>query len=200
MLAAHHTTGVAVSWTLYLLAQHSDVAERVVEELDRVLGSRPAPDYADLKHLTYLTMVLKESMRLYPPGPYGARETTEELRIGEHTVAAGTTIFYPIWAVHLNSEYWPEPEVFDPERFTAAGTANRPRLAYIPFGVGPRSCEGASLAMVEAELMLAVLVKRFRFELAADHAVVPIERFVLWAADDIHMNLTPRNPTPPTPH
>ncbi|MFI6166141.1 cytochrome P450 [Nocardia sp. NPDC051052] len=192
MMAAHHTTGVAVSWTLYLLAQHPDTAERVADELTRVLGDRAAPGYADLKKLTYLTMVLKESMRLYPPGPYGAREATEDLRIGEYAVPAGTTLFYPIWAVHLNPEYWPSPEVFRPERFTAAESAGRPRLAYIPFGVGPRSCEGASLAMVEAELILAVLLRRFRFELTADHAVVPIERFVLWAADDIWMTLTPR--------
>lgn len=193
MLAAHHTTGVAVSWTLYLLAQHPDAADRVAEELDRVLGDRDVSDYADLKNLTYLTMVLKESMRLYPPGPYGAREATEDLRIGDHEVSTGTTIFYPIWAVHMNAEYWPEPRAFNPERFAPTETGKRPRFAYIPFGLGPRSCEGASLAMVEAELMLAVLVRRFRFELAADHEVVPIERFVLWAADDILMNLTPRN-------
>ncbi|WP_433654533.1 cytochrome P450 [Nocardia sp. CA-128927] len=194
MLAAHHTTGVAISWTLYLLAQHPDAAERVAEELDRVLGDRLAPDYADLKHLTYLTMVLKESMRLYPPGPYGAREATEELHIGDYTITAGTTIFYPIWAVHLNPEYWPSPELFRPERFSAEESAARPRLAYIPFGVGPRSCEGASLATIEAELTLAILLRRFRFELAAEHPVVSIERFVLWAADDIWMNLTARQP------
>lgn len=196
LLAAHHTTGVAISWTLYLLAQHPDAADRVVEELARVVGDRPAPDYADLKHLTYLNMVLKESMRLYPPGPYGAREATEDLCVGEYTISAGTTIFYPIWAVHLNPEYWPSPEVFRPERFAAQESATRPRLAYIPFGVGPRSCEGAALAMIEAELVLAVLLKRFRFELAPDHPVIPIERFVLWAADDIHMNLTLREPIP----
>ncbi|CAM4527109.1 cytochrome P450 [Nocardia ninae] len=192
MLAAHHTTGVAISWTLYLLAQHPEVADRVAEEVADVLGNRPAPDYADLKRLTYLKMVLEESMRLYPPGPYGAREISEDLRVGDYTIPAGTTIFYPIWAVHLNPEYWPQPEVFRPERFSAAESAGRPRLAYIPFGLGPRSCEGAALAMVEAQLVLAVLLRRFRFELAPGHSVVPVERFVLWAADDIRMNLTPR--------
>ncbi|MFI9508883.1 cytochrome P450 [Nocardia sp. NPDC052566] len=192
MLAAHHTTGVAVSWTLYLLALHPDAADRVAEELVRVLGDRPAPDYADLKHLTYLTTVLEESMRLYPPGPYGAREVTEDLRVGEYTIPAGATIFYPIWAVHTNPEYWPDPTVFRPERFATHPSPERPRLAYIPFGFGPRSCEGASLAMVEAKLILAVLAKRFRFEPADDHPVIPVERFVLWAADDIHLNLTQR--------
>lgn len=192
MLAAHHTTGVAISWTLYLLAQHPDVAKRVADEVDGVLSDRAAPDYADLKTLTQLDMALKEAMRLYPPGPYGAREATEDVVLGEYTVPAGTTIFYPFWAVHMNPEYWPDPQVYDPERFTPEASAGRPRFAYIPFGLGPRSCEGSTLAMVEAELVLAVLLKRFQFELAPGQTVTPIERFVLWAADDIKMNLTPR--------
>lgn len=192
LLAAHHTTGVAVSWTLHLLGRHPEVAERVAEELDRVLGDRDAPGYTDLKELSYLEMVLKESMRLYPPGPYGARETTEDLDLGEYTVQAGTTIFYPFWAVHLNPEYWPAPEAFVPERFSPAEVAKRPRYAFIPFGLGPRSCEGANLAMVEAELVLAVLLKRFRFRPAAGYTVTPTERFVLWAEEDIRMTVTPR--------
>lgn len=194
LLAAHHTTGVAISWTLHLLAAHPDAAARVADELDQVLGDRPAPDYADLRRLTHLEMALKESMRLYPPGPYGARETTEALTVGDYEIPAGTTVFYPFWAVHMNPGHWPEPERFLPERFTPEEVAKRPRLAYIPFGLGPRSCEGAGLAMVEAELVLAVLLKRFRFRLAPGHEVTPIERFVLWAADDIRMLVTPRNP------
>ncbi|GGP74174.1 cytochrome P450 [Streptomyces abikoensis] len=194
MLAAHHTTGVAVSWTLHLLGRHPEVAERVTEELDRVLGDRAAPGYADLRRLTYLEMVLKEAMRLYPPGPYGARETTEALALGEYEIPAGATVFYPFWAVHMNADYWPEPEKFVPERFTPEEVAKRPRLAYIPFGLGPRGCEGAGLAMVEAELVLAVLLKRFRFRPVPGHEVRPIERFVLWAADDIRMFVSPRVP------
>ncbi|MEV0123304.1 cytochrome P450 [Streptomyces sp. NPDC050703] len=192
LLAAHHTTGVAVSWTLYLLGQHPEVAERVADELDRVLGDRPAPDYADLRQLTRLDMALKESMRLYPPGPYGARETTEALVLGDYEIPAGATVFYPFWAVHMNPDHWPEPERFLPERFTPAEVAKRPKLAYVPFGIGPRGCEGAALAMVEAELVLAVLLKRFRFRPVPGHEVEPVERFVLWAADDIRMTLHPR--------
>ncbi|MFC4013804.1 cytochrome P450 [Nonomuraea purpurea] len=192
MLAAHHTTGVAVSWTLYLLSRHPEEAERVAAELDRVLDGRAAPAYADLRRLTCLQMALKESMRLYPPGPYGARESTEDLVLAGYDIPAGTTIFYPFWAVHMNPRYWPDPEAFIPGRFAPDEVAKRPRYAYIPFGLGPRSCEGASLAMVEAELVLAVLLRRFRFEPVPGHDVVPVERFVLWAADDIRMNLAPR--------
>ncbi|MFD0413477.1 cytochrome P450 [Streptomyces sp. NPDC127108] len=194
LLAAHHTTGVAVSWTLHLLARHPDVTARVTDELDRVLGDRAAPDYTDLRRLTYLDMVLKESMRLYPPGPYGARETTDALVVGDYEIPAGATVFYPFWAVHMNPEHWPEPERFDPERFTPEEIAKRPRLAHIPFGIGPRSCEGANLAVVEAELILAVLLKRFRFRPEPGHEVTPVERFVLWAADDIRMLVSPRVP------
>ncbi|MYT34113.1 cytochrome P450 [Streptomyces sp. SID8354] len=194
MLAAHHTTGVAVSWTLYLLGRHPEVAARVADELDRVLGDRAAPDYPDLRRLTYLEMTLKEAMRLYPPGPYGAREAVEPLLLGGHLIPAGATVFYPIWAVHMNPDYWPQPEKFLPERFAPDEVAKRPRLAHIPFGFGPRSCEGAGLAMIEAELVLAVLLKRFRFRPAPGHQVTPIERFVLWAADDIRMNVSRRSP------
>ncbi|MGW2598729.1 cytochrome P450 [Streptomyces klenkii] len=194
MLAAHHTTGVAVSWTLHLLGRHPEAAARVAAELDRALGDRAAPGYADLRRLTYLDMVVKEAMRLYPPGPYGARETTEPLVLGGYDIPAGTTVFYPFRAVHLNPEHWPEPERFRPERFTPEEEAGRHRLAYVPFGIGPRSCEGAGLAMVTAELVLAVLLKRFRFRPVPGHEVTPVERFVLRAADDIRMTATPRNP------
>ncbi|WP_034485324.1 cytochrome P450 [Actinomadura oligospora] len=192
MLAAHHTTGVAISWTLYLLSRHPDAATRAAAEVDAVLGGRSVPEYADLRRMTYLDRALKEAMRLFPPGPYGAREATEDVALGEYTVPAGTTIFLPIWAVHKNPRYWPDPERFDPDRFTPEASAGRPRLAHIPFGLGPRSCEGAALAMVEAQLVLAVLLKRFRFRLTPGRSITPIERFVLWAEGDIRMDLTPR--------
>ncbi|MFG2115976.1 cytochrome P450 [Streptomyces sp. NPDC048718] len=193
LLAAHHTTGVAVSWTLHLLGLHPGAADRVAGELDRVLGDRAAPDYADLRRLTYLDRVLKESMRLFPPGPYGAREATEDLRVGPYRIPAGTTVFYPFWALHMNPAYWPDPERFDPERFTPEEIAGRPRLAYVPFGIGPRGCEGAALATVEAQLVLAVLLKRLRFQPVPGHEVTPVERFVLWARDGIRMTVRPRS-------
>jgi cytochrome P450 len=141
MLAAHHTTGVAISWTLYLLAEHPDVAGRVAAEIDRVLGDRAAPEYGDLKELTCLDRALKEAMRLYPPGPYGAREATEDLVLGEYEVLAGTTIFYPFWAVHMNPEYWPDPHVFDPDRFPE-GVGGTPAARLHPVRARPAPLRG----------------------------------------------------------
>jgi cytochrome P450 len=193
VMAGYHTSGVAVSWALHLLAEHPEVARRLRDELDRVLGDRPAPTYDELRSLDYLERVVKEAMRRYPPGPYAARELTEDLVLGDHVVPAGTTLMYPIWAVHLNPAHWPDPERFDPDRFTAAAAEGRPKFAFIPFGFGPRSCEGAALAMVEVKLVLAVMVKRFEFTPVPGHVVTPIERFVLWARDDIRMSLRVRD-------
>ncbi|MGW5532467.1 cytochrome P450, partial [Streptomyces xanthochromogenes] len=120
------------------------------------------------------------------------RETTEAITLGDYEIPAGATVFYPFWAVHMNPEYWPDPERFRPERFTPDEVTKRPRLAHIPFGFGPRSCEGAQLATIEAQLILAILLKRFRFRPVPGHKVVPIERFVLWAANDIRMTVRPR--------
>lgn len=188
MLAAHHTTGVAISWTLYLLASHPEAVARIRAEL---AGVPDVPGYADLASLRELDLALKESMRRYPPGPYGARETTEPLELDGHELPAGTTIFVPIWAIHMNPRIWPDPSRFDPSRFDPSQVAGRPRLAYLPFGFGPRSCEGASLATLEAQLVLAVLLKRFTFTPVEDHPVVPVERFVLWAEHDIRMTISP---------
>jgi cytochrome P450 len=192
VMAGYHTSGVAVSWALHLLAGYPEIARRVRDELDRVLGDRPAPTYPELRCLDYLERVVKEAMRRYPPGPYAARELAEDLALGDHLIPAGTTLMYPIWAIHQNPAHWPDPERFDPERFIAAAAEGRPKFAFIPFGFGPRSCEGAALAMVEIKLMLAVLLKRFEFQPVPGHVVTPVERFVLWARDDIKMTLTPR--------
>ncbi|WP_308405982.1 cytochrome P450 [Streptomyces naphthomycinicus] len=93
-------------------------ADRVAAAFEEVLTEH-------LRRLPNFGMVLKESMRLFPPGPYGARETTEDLLVGPYEIPAGTTVFYPFRAVHLNPRYWPDPERFDPERFTPRETAGR---------------------------------------------------------------------------
>src|SRR5438067_3280752 len=134
LLAGHETTAVALTWTWYLLAQHPHVYTRMRDEVDRVLGGRP-PTFADLAGLPYTLQVFKESMRLYPPAYGFARQAVRPVTIGNYHLAAGTLIAISPYAMHRRPDYFPEPERFDPERFTPEAEQRLPRHAYIPFGV-----------------------------------------------------------------
>jgi cytochrome P450 len=192
VLAAYHTSVVATTWALYLLTQHPDAQAKVQREVDAVLKGLH-PSLADLDQLTYTTQVLKESMRIYTPGPFGARivENAEGLILGPHRLPAGCTVLYPLGVIHMHPEFWPEPSRFDPDRF-APGNNILP-LTFVPFGLGPRICPGERMAWMEMRLLLALVMQRFTVELAtAPDSVIPEELFVLWARDDIRVRLTPR--------
>jgi cytochrome P450 len=192
LLGGFHTSGVAIAWTLYLLSQHPEVLDRVQAEVDRVFADRDELRYEDVERLEYLTRVLKESMRRYSPAPYAARLLREPLSLGGYDIPAGTTLLYPIWAVHMNPAVWPDPERFDPDRFEEKEESKRPNLAYIPFGFGARACSGMRLAMLGLKVPLAVLLHRFRFRLVPGQDIRPVERLALWSEDDIRFNAAVR--------
>jgi cytochrome P450 len=161
-LAGHETTALALSHTLYALSKYPDVARRVHEELTRVVGDR-RPDASDVKKLEYTGWVLKESMRLFPPAWTTGRETTEDVEIGGYHVPKGAQLLFSQWVVHRDPRWFPNPEAFDPERWK--DEASLPRYAYFPFGGGPRTCIGNHFAMMEATLLLALVVQRYRLDL-----------------------------------
>ena len=177
-LAGHETTANALTWTIYLLSQHPDVAERLEHELDAVLGGR-APTPADLPKLAYAEMVIRESMRLYPPAPGFAREPTEDVTLGEYTVPAGSLISIITTALHRDKRFCPDPDRFDPDRFAAGWMDRIPRYAYLPFGGGPRVCIGNGFALMEARLILATLAQRYRFTLVPGQDVTPVQLVTL---------------------
>jgi cytochrome P450 len=163
--AGHETTSNALTWTWYLLSQHPEVEALLHEEVDRVLEGR-LPALHDLAQLPYTEMVLKEAMRLYPPAwTLSARQATEDTTIGDYPVPKNTLVFVAPYAVHRRPEYFPEPERFDPQRFTPENEKKLPRYAYIPFGAGPRVCVGNFFAMMEAQLIIATIAQRFRLQL-----------------------------------
>jgi cytochrome P450 len=123
--------------------------------------------------LVYVRQVVQESMRIYPPVAMVVRQAVAELDIGGARVLAGDNVFVPIYAIHRNAQLWPDPEVFDPERFSPEAVKARHRWAYLPFGAGPRICVGTQFALTEAVLVLARLLRRFRVELSGDGAVMP---------------------------
>ncbi len=165
-LAGHETTSNALAWTLYLLSANPDARRRVHEEVDGVLRGR-LPTVDDLASMPQLHRVLQESMRLYPPAYVVARKAVADTDVGGYVVPAGSEIVMWIYWTHRDPRWFPSPDAFKPERFEAAAFAELPKLAYVPFGGGPRACIGAQFSMVEAQLVLAVLLSRWRLELPA---------------------------------
>jgi cytochrome P450 len=190
-LAGHETTALALTWTWYLLAQHPLEEARLHAELDAVLGGR-APTYDDLPDLAYTRMVIEESMRLYPPAPFMAREPIEDDVICGHDVPKGSHVAINPWVVHRHRRLWDDPLRFDPERFSPERSAGRPRFAYLPFGGGPRVCIGGSFAMMEAVQALAALAQKYRFRVIPGHRVEPRGVITLQPKYGMAMRVEPR--------
>jgi len=171
-LAGHETTAIALSWACYLLTQNPQIAANLAEELQTVLAGRePTPE--DLPRLRYTDMVLKEAMRLYPAVWGIGRRAIADCEIGGYRIAAGTNVFIFQWLTQRDARFFPDPELFDPERWREdpVRSGKIPRFAYFPFGGGPRVCVGASFAIMEATLLLAMIVQRYDLKLVPGHPV-----------------------------
>jgi cytochrome P450 len=169
MLAGHETTANAMSWFWYLMALHTDARDRMLTEVDDVLGTR-RPNADDLARLGWTTACLQESQRYYSAVWVIARRAIDDDVIGGHHIRRGTTVVIPIHHIHHDPRWWPDPERFDPNRFFLP-TEARPRSAYLPFGGGRRICIGQSFALMEMVLIAAIMSQRFTFDLASDHPV-----------------------------
>ncbi len=178
MATGHDSVSEAMTWTLYLLGKHPAVYRRVAEEV-RSLPGNESPDPDLVAKLTYTKMTLEESMRLYPPIWGMMRTAISDDSIGGCPIRAGTRVLIAPFVVHRLPSIWPEPERFDPERFTPERSAARHRFAYFPFGAGPRQCLGASFAMLEMGLILALLLNAFDLEVEDGPEVRPVPRVSL---------------------
>jgi cytochrome P450 len=172
LLAGHETTASTLSWALHLVSRHPEVRERLHEEAVRVLGDRN-PVYQDLHQLTYTSMVVEESMRLYPPVWMLSRIAQGPDEIGGYRIKPGADVVVCPYTMHRHPGFWQAPARFDPERFRPDRQADRPRYAYIPFGAGPRFCVGNNLGMMEAAFVLAMVMRELRLEAVPDRPVVP---------------------------
>jgi cytochrome P450 len=123
--------------------------------------------------------VIKESMRVCPPVPLMSRQAIAETKLGPYTLAAGTSVVMPIYAIHRHRRRWQDPDAFDPTRFAPENEAKMSRYQYMPFGAGPRTCIGMAFAMIEATAMLATLLQRARFAVVDGHEPVPVARVTL---------------------
>ncbi|XP_029850540.2 cytochrome P450 4c3 [Ixodes scapularis] len=163
MFEGHDTTAMGISWAMYLIGLHADVQQKIHEELDGIFGEdreRPiSPD--DLKEMKYLECALKESQRLFPSVPFIGRELMEDVVVNGYTVPRGTTCFLFTFMLHRDKEIFPNPEVFDPERFRPENCVGRHPFAYVPFSAGPRNCIGQKFAMMEEKVVLCSVLRNF---------------------------------------
>ena len=163
-LAGHETTANALTWTWYLLSQHPDVERKLHDEVDGVLSGR-APTYDDMHSLPYTRMVFAESMRLYPPAWAIGRRALEEFDAMGYTIPKRAVVLMCPYIVQRDARFFPDPERFDPDRWTPDAQANRPRFAYFPFGGGNRICIGEQFAWMEGVMLVAQLSQKWKMRL-----------------------------------
>jgi len=178
LAAGHETTAMTLSWTWYMLSKHPAVEHKLHAELTEVLSGR-LPTAADIPQLRYTRMVIQEVMRLYPAAWAMTRGIVEDDEIGGYPIKAGAIMILSPYVTHRHPDFWDNPEGFDPERFTPERIAERPRYAYFPFGGGPRQCIGNEFALMEAQLIVAMVAQRYRLDLIPGQKIEPDPIFTL---------------------
>ncbi|RDD38957.1 Cytochrome P450 3A41 [Trichoplax sp. H2] len=195
LIAGYETTSNALAFTSYLLALNPDIQDKLIKEIDEKCPDENAIDYDTISNLTYLDMVLDEAMRIYPPAFRFNREASEDITINNIFIPKGMTVTIPIIAIHHDPKLWPNPDKFDPERFSAKAKAERNPYSYMPFGVGPRACIGMRLAVIEAKLILIRTLQQVRFTVVKE-TPIPLKfrgGVVTSPKNGIRLGLTPRN-------
>jgi cytochrome P450 len=171
-VAGHETTAVALSWAWYEVARDPTIQKRLQEEVAQVCGDR-TPCYADLSQLVYCRKVFQESLRHYPPIPLFLRQALEEIELRGYTVPQGSVFAISPYIIHHDPRFFPNPDKFEPDRWTEDFAAQLHKFAYLPFGGGPRICIGERFAWCEGTLALAYFVQRWQFDLAPYQDIRP---------------------------
>jgi cytochrome P450 len=192
MFAGHDTSTSTLTFMMHELARHPDVAERLREESDRVLGGEPPTVEQLEREMPYLDMVLDEVLRLYPPAWIGPRRAVREFEFGGHTVPKGAYVNYCSWASHRLPEVFPDPEAFIPERFTRERKAALPRGAYVPFGGGSRICIGKRFGQTEVKLVATLLLQRLRLDALPGRTMTVRQMPTLSPKGGLKMRVLPR--------
>ncbi|MER6716124.1 MULTISPECIES: cytochrome P450 [unclassified Streptomyces] len=170
--ASQETSADAQAWTLYMLATHPEVRERVRQEVDNAVGRRTVR-HEDLSELPFCAQVFKEAMRLFPPASMIPRQAVRDTTLRGYTVKKGTMVFINAYSLHRRPEVFDDPETFDPDRFERTRERALPKGAYLPFGTGGNVCPGSHLALMEGHLLTAVLAQRLTVELLPGQRIRP---------------------------
>jgi cytochrome P450 len=197
-LAGHETTANALTWTLYLLSQNPEAESRLHAEVDEVLcGRQPGVD--DISRLPYTRMVLAESMRLYPPAWAIGRRALEPFEARGFRIPAGAVVLMSQYIAHRDARFFPDPDRFDPRRWTPDAQAERPRYSYFPFGGGTRICIGEQFAWMEGVLLTASITQHWRMKMEPGFPVEMQPRITLRPKHGMRMILERRSVSSPAP-
>ena len=191
--AGHETTARALGWTLYCLSQAQAERERVEAEIDGVRAAAPAPEHW-LEAMPFTRAAFEEALRLYPPAPSINREPIETDTYQSLTLPKGAAVLVMPWTVHRHRKLWEQPNAYLPERFHPGNREKLDKHQFLPFGAGPRVCIGASFAMQEAVIALAVLLHRFRFDMAPGAPQPwPVQKLTTQPQGGLWMRVSPRS-------
>ncbi|XP_065910268.1 ultra-long-chain fatty acid omega-hydroxylase-like [Dysidea avara] len=190
MFEGHDTTASGLSWVLYCLAMYKQHQEMCRKEIREVLAGRDYITWENLSKLSYTTMCIKESLRLYPPVPYIAKELSEEIILDGQRIPKGTWIALGIITMHHDPLVWDNAEEFDPTRFNAENSKKRDPFAYLPFSAGPRNCIGQHFAMDEIRVTVAHILNKFHLEVDKKHNVERYAVAILSARTGIKVKLS----------
>ncbi|XP_052081064.1 cytochrome P450 3A4-like [Mytilus californianus] len=177
--AGYDLTSNTLMFAVYELALHTEIQEKLFEEINNEIG-KEAPPYESLSSLQYLDMFLSEVLRLHAAFHRINRHTKNDITVNGMFIPKGTDVTIPISALHRISQYWPDPDKFDPQRFTQENKAKRPMYSYLPFGLGPRVCVGMRLVVMETKMALIAMIQNFKyFSCSKTEIPIPLEKGLL---------------------
>ena len=188
-LAGHETSASALTWAIYLLSLYPDIQEKAYREVVSIVGDGEF-EASKVKQMGFVTNIFKETLRLYPPVGFFARENTHETTMRDKTISKGASVVVSPWLIHRHPDFWDNPNGFDPDRFNDPKSIQKD--TYLPFGMGPRICIGASFALQEAVLILATILRDFKIQLQDDFVPDVVGRLTVRSANGMLVVLTKR--------
>ncbi|XP_072169553.1 cytochrome P450 3A14-like [Diadema setosum] len=171
--AGYETTNTLLGFVFYFLSRHPEIQEKLIREIDEMTPSRDSVGYTSISTMSYLDQVVCETLRFYPPATILSRACNETFTHNGITVEKGTQVFIPVYTIHHDEEYWPDPEKFDPSRFSKENKERRHPLAWLPFGAGPHNCIGLRFALMEAKIAIVRVLQKYRFETCPQTEIPP---------------------------
>lgn len=188
-IAGHETTALMMTWMFALMPGNDEVMPRIRDEVQTVLGAR-RPGFGDLTELRYIRQAIDETLRLRNATPMLARNVLEDDNLCGHPVHQGDLVMLWFYGLHRNPAYWPEPERFDPERFSAEAVQGRDPWCYLPFSGGPRVCIGNNFALSEGALITAMMMQRGTWDVLPGQTILPVSEGTLRPSGPVRVRVT----------